>query len=82
MSDKDDEIERLKAMVREGALSELAALGQASDARCELLAANNKIERAAAVLRLCLKYNTAMHSGAAAHNKSIRDGLAELEAKP
>lgn len=40
-----------------------------------------KMERAAAVLRLCLKYNTAMHSGASEHNKKIKAVLEELERK-
>jgi hypothetical protein len=37
------------------------------------------LDRVAAVLRLSLKYNTAMHGGAAAHNQHLRDTLAEIE---
>jgi len=42
-------------------------------------AAEAKVARAAAILRLCLKYNTAMHSGAAEHNKKIKSALEELD---
>ena len=38
-----------------------------------------QLNRAAAVLRISLKYNTAMHGGAAAHNQRLRDTLAEIE---
>jgi hypothetical protein len=37
------------------------------------------LDRVAAVLRLSLKYNSAMHAGAAAHNQHLLDTLAEIE---
>jgi hypothetical protein len=46
-------------------------------ARIETL--EHTLDRVAAVLRLSLKYNTAMHAGAAAHNQRLLDTLAEVE---
>jgi hypothetical protein len=37
------------------------------------------LDRVAAVLHLSLKYNSAMHGGAAAHNQRLLDTLAEIE---
>ena len=37
------------------------------------------LDRVAAVLRLSLKYNTAMHGGASAHNQRLLDTLADIE---
>ena len=49
----------------------------ALSARIEELEAH--LDRVAAVLRISLKYNTAMHGGAAAHNQRLLDTLAEIE---
>jgi hypothetical protein len=44
-----------------------------------LQALEHTLARVAAVLRLSLKYNTAMHGGAAAHNQRLQDTVAEIE---
>jgi hypothetical protein len=86
MDEAADRIEELEAKLQDMALDCLAAQGQAEEAYQAQLAAEARIEtlehtldRVAAVLRLSLKYNTAMHGGASAHNQHLRDTLAEIE---
>ena len=49
------------------------------DALARIETLEHTLTRVAAVLRLSLKYNTALHGGAAAHNQHLRDTLAEIE---
>jgi hypothetical protein len=49
------------------------------DALARIETLEHTLDRSAAVLRLSLKYNTAMHGGAAAHNQRLLDALAEIE---
>ena len=54
-------------------------LDECDDAVARLETLEHTLDRVAAVLRLSLKYNTAMHGGAAAHNQHLLDTLAEIE---
>ena len=54
-------------------------LDECDDAVARIETLEHTLDRVAAVLRLSLKYNTAMHGGAAAHNQHLRDTLAEIE---
>jgi hypothetical protein len=54
-------------------------LDECDDAVARIETLEHTLDRVAAVLRLSLKYNTAMHGGAAAHNRHLLDTLAEIE---
>jgi hypothetical protein len=54
-------------------------LDECDDAVARIETLEHTLDRVAAVLRLSLKYNTAMHAGAAAHNQHLLDTLAEIE---
>jgi hypothetical protein len=54
-------------------------LDECDDAVAHIETLEHTLDRVAAVLRLLLKYNTAMHGGAAAHNQRLLDTLAEIE---
>jgi hypothetical protein len=54
-------------------------LDECDDAVARIETLEHTLDRVAAVLRLSLKYNTAMHGGAAAHNQRLLDTLAEIE---
>jgi hypothetical protein len=54
-------------------------LDECDDAVARIETLEHTLDRVAAVLRLSLKYNTAMHGGASAHNQRLLDTLAEIE---
>ena len=54
-------------------------LDECDDAVARIDALEHTLDRVAAVLHLSLKYNTARHGGASAHNQRLLDTLAEIE---
>ena len=54
-------------------------LDECDDAVARIETLEHTLDRVTSVLRLSLKYNTAMHGGAAAHNQRLLDTLAEIE---
>jgi len=63
----------IKADFIDATINQLAA----SDQHIEELEA--KLAKAVEVLEAALKYNTAMHGGAAAYNQRIKDAIAEIK---
>jgi hypothetical protein len=52
---------------------------EAEDAKTHAVELEAKLTKALEVLEAALKYNTAMHGGAAAYNQRIKDAIAELK---
>lgn len=56
-----------------------AAKRDAEEAEAYAAELEAKLAKAVEVLEAALKYNTAMHGGAAAYNQRIKDAIAELK---
>jgi hypothetical protein len=56
-----------------------AAKREAEEAEAYAAELEVKLAKAVEVLEAALKYNTAMHGGAAAYNQRIKDAIAELK---
>jgi plasmid stabilization system protein ParE len=56
-----------------------AAKRDAEEAEAYAAELEAKLAKAVDVLEAALKYNTAMHGGAAAYNQRIKDAIAELK---
>ena len=73
----DDMMKRLRGIDR----TDIYLYETMNDAIDRIEELEAKLAKAAEVLRLALKYNTAMHRGASEFNKRVLATLAEIEGK-